>query len=141
MATPATQYYTPGPGNVYVPAATAQVQVEFSRNPESFPLARYLQIIPTDKLAGFYPVLDTDEAIRVVTQDDYLWPDGQERPKGTTRPLKWQAYTCRRRAYSFSMGTLTVDQADFDAVAANSRMDATKCMTDRAIDAITVLTT
>ncbi len=141
MATPVTTMHRPGQGNVFVPGATEQLHVEFSRNPASFALNRYMQILSTEKLIGFYAELDNEEAIRYVSVNDYQWPDGQPRPRGTTRPLRWKQYSCFRNAYDFSLGDLTVGQADFDIVAAHARTKATLCMTARTNEASTTLTT
>lgn len=141
MATPVTSFNNPNSSNVFVPGAQQQLQVEFSRNPARFNINRYVQWIPTDKPIGFYPELSTSDAVRVVNQSNFLWPDGTDRPAGNTRGLRWKKFACERRAYDFTLGHRTVRNASFDVVAAYARGRAVTAMTDRTIDAITVLTT
>ena len=141
MATPTTNFYDPGPQNVFIPAAQQGLQVEFSRNPASFSINQYLQIVPGLAVAGMFPEMSASDSVMVPTQSDYIWPDGQERPVGSKRPLRWVQWKMERRTYPFTLGSLTVSQASFDIVAAHARRDAAKCMTDRTIDGVTVMTT
>ena len=115
------------------------MQVEFSRNPLSFPLNTYLQIAPTDAVVAYYAELSSSDPVTVVSQEDHVWPDGQERPVGRKRPLRWNEIATERRTYPYTLGGLTVDQASFDIVASHGRGEAARCMTDRTIDAKTVL--
>lgn len=139
MAVPQTNFWDPGATNVFVPAATARLQVEFSRNPVSFALSRYMQIVPNMAMAGLYPELSSSDPVTVVTQEDNLWADGTERPVGRKRPMRWKRYTAERRTYAFTLGGLTVDQAPWDIVASHARGEAARAMTDRTLDAVTVL--
>lgn len=141
MATPASAMYEPGPGNVYVPGSTERLHVEFSRNPADYPINRYMQIIPTDKMRAFYAELDHEDAMRIVTINDTLWNDGQRRPSGPARPLKWKEYSCVRHSYSFGLGDLTVDQASYQIIASHAAVKAMKCMTERTVEATTTMTT
>lgn len=141
MPTPVTTYHDPSPGSVFIPSASGQIQIEFSRNPNDFPLAQYLSIVPVEKIAGYYPQIDTNEANRIDEANEFNWPDGQERPKGRNRPFRWRQWVAERKNYSFQIGQLSVNQSDFDVVAAHARGKAKLAMTDRTIDATTVLTT
>ena len=136
-----TNFYDPGATNVQIPAATSQLHVEFSRNVSSFALNRYMQIIPGQRMIGLYAELSSSDPVTIVTQEENLWTDGSDRPVGRKRPLRWREWVAERRAYDFTLGTLTVDQATFDIVAAHARGEAARAMTDRTIDAATVLTT
>lgn len=141
MATPTTNFYDPGPTNVFIPAATSLLQVEFSRNPLSFGLATYMQIIPGQAVTGLFPELSSSDPVTVVNEHDTYWPDGQERPRGRKRPLRWVQWRCKRHSHGFQLGSLTVDQAAFDIVASHARASAAWCMTNRTLQAQTVLTT
>ncbi len=136
-----TSYYDPGPTNVQVPQATTLLHVEFSRNVQSFALNRYMQQIGGQRLIGLYLELSSSDPVTVVTREDNLWPDGQERPVGRKRPLRWREWNAERNAYGFTLGSLTVEQATFDIVAAHARGEAARAMTDRTVQAQTVLTT
>ena len=141
MATPTTSFFTPGPTSVFVPAASVQLQVEFSRNPASFPINQYIRLVPVEALAGLYPEMNAIDPVTVVTDLDHDWPEGQERPTGPARPMRWKRYDAARRTYPFQLGSLTVDQATFDVVATNARGEAARAMTDRSLRVATLLTT
>lgn len=147
FATPTTTFHGPGPSNVFIPGAgmnpeaTRMIQVEFSRNPAKFKVNQYVQFVPGAGQAGYYPEIDTDEAVRVVNQEDYIWPDGDDAPDLGLRPLRWLKYVTERRAYPFRLGQKTVDNAQYDIMGSHGRMAATKAMTDRSLDAVTVMTT
>lgn len=138
MATPSTSMFTPGPWNVFVPEATSQLQVEFSRRPETFAITDIMQIVPNQPTSGYFASLDSWEAVRIVTANDHLWPDGQESPVGVRRPLEWLQWRALRKAFPFTLGKQTVDSAKWDVVASHSRMAATLAMTSRANDAAVV---
>lgn len=141
MPTPSTGFYGPGPGGVYIPAATLQIQVEFSRNPQNFAFPRYAQTIPSNQMKGYFPELDAIEAGRIAHADDYLWPDGQPCPRGTEQPLRWKAWNAERHAFAYQLGDMTVDQADYDIIGSHARMHAAKAMTLRSFEAMTLLET
>lgn len=141
MATPNTSYHDPGPYNVFIPAATSQLHVEFSRNPDDFPLNRYMQIIPNQEISGLYAEMSTTDPITIVDEAESIWPEGQERPAGEKRPFRWRQWRAERKTFGYTLGSLTVKQARFDVVAAHGRGSAAKCMTDRTLDAQTVLST
>lgn len=147
MATPTTSFHDPGPTNVFIPGAginpqaTGMMQVEFSRNPARFSVNQYVQFVPNAGQAGYYPEIDTDEAVRIVNQEDYLWPDGDDAPDLGTRPLRWKKYLTERRAYPFRLGQKTVDNAAYDIIGSHARMAATRGMLDRSLDAVTLITT
>jgi len=147
MATPTTTFHGAGPSNVFVPSenynagASEAFRVEFSRNPASFGVNRIAQNVPVQKIAGLYVVMDADDAVNVVNAEDFVWPDGNDAPDKENYRHLFRNFACERRAYPFPLGDLTVSQASWDIVAAHGRMAATKCMTDRTLEVMTLLTT
>lgn len=146
MATASTTAHHPGPGNVYIPGsgnpgATGQLQVEFSRNPDRFAFNQYVQVVPVAKDSGYYPVLNSMDAVRLVNEEDNLWPDGDDAPVGRTRRHLWQKWTCERSAYPFTLGNRTVELSDWDVVAAHARTSATLAMTARTYSGVQVMLT
>lgn len=141
MPTPTTGYNNPGDGNSYIPEATGLLQVEYSRAREAFPINRYAAMVPVDKPEGLYAELDPLEGMRVANADDYLWPDGQESPKGISQPLRWKQYKCEREAFPFTIGQRTANVADYDIIGAHARMVAQKAMTRRTLNAMNIATT
>lgn len=127
----------PGATNTYVSsfakgAASDQLQVEYSRNPESFIFNQIATIVPVDRQAGKYLKVNTEDAIRVVDEDDYLWADNQDRPAGETRRFQFLDYACDRRSVPFTLGDISVSDADFNILAVHARGAATKAMTIRS---------
>lgn len=128
----------PGAASTYTPAfgkgaASDQLQVEFSRNPDSFAINRYCRVVPVTRAAGKYARINTNDAIRVTESAKYLWPDGTPRPHGETRRHEFADYACDRYAYSFPLGEIAVADADFDIVASHARGSAVKAMTNRSL--------
>ena len=145
---PTDVMWSPGHGNVFIPGfgvngvnerATGRIQIEFSRSPDRFSLNRYIQLAPDSPESGWYLLLDTAEAVRMVNDQDYIWPDGSDAPDIGDRPLAWRPFTTVRRAFPFRLGRKAVDNAAFDIVAAHSRMSATQAMTRRTREAVTEL--
>lgn len=138
-------YVYPSGTNTFVPnpAATGNLQIEFSRNPESFALPQYAAYRGVDKTQGLFWQIDPSEAIRIQGKNDYAWPPSQEAPDGRDGTARFQLapYTCNRWAFPFTLDSQGVEQADFDIVAAHSRIHAQKAMTHRTLRALQVLTT
>ncbi len=133
------------PTSVHVPSfvnsgATAQFHVEFSRNPRSFPINRYVEIIPTTKPQGKYLRIDDEEAVRVTDIDRYRWPDRQKRPAPDDLDHEFVDFSTTRYAPGFRLGKRTVRAADWNIVASHARMAATKAMVLRTQRMLTVLT-
>lgn len=141
--TPTTNFHGTGVGGSFIPEATGAVQVEFSRNPDSFALNQYARIIPGVAAAGYYPEFDTQDAIRIVTSQDYQWPDGNSAPRGENRELRWKSWTTLRYSYPWELGERALRNAmnvsGLDLASANARMVATKAMTARSYSAVTAL--
>lgn len=141
--TPSTAFFQPGAGNVYVPQATDNLIVNFSRSPNRFQLNRYVKITPVERQTGYYADFSNIDTMRLVADTDHEWPDQQERPRGTERTHRWREFSCRRYNYSFMLGQLTEQQQSngLDLIMRNSEMQAQICMTHRTVQAGAALTT
>lgn len=142
-------YIHPGAANVFIPTyggganagATEQMRVEFSRNPASFKLNRYVSLRTVEDRIGYFVRLNAEDAINIPSVDNFDWPDGNDAPVGNTRKHEFVPYYCRRQADSFRLGQIAVDQAQWDIVAAHARGVTTKMMTLRTLRTLTALTT
>ena len=135
---------SPGGSNTFVPTfseATGQIQVEFTRSPNSFPVTQYCKLTPVSKSTGYYLKIDEEEASRIVSKDDYTWRDGNDAPEGNTVDHEFTTYTTERYAPTFTLGHRSVSNADWDIVAAHARIAASKAMRLRSFRAATLLTT
>lgn len=134
----------PGGNNTFVPSyeASGKLQIEFSRNPASFPLNRYVGFKKVDKSVGYYLKITPEEAGRVVKQEDYAFPDGQDAPNGHdgTESFAFLPYSTDRFAYPYTLGDKAVSQATWDIIATHGRIHAQKAMTARTMRALEVLT-
>ena len=136
------EYGIGGGLNTFVPtfsAATGQIQVEFTRSVNRFPITQYAQIVPVQQMSGYYLRIDEEETARVVNTQDYQWPLGEDRPTGINNDLEWTQFTCQRFQSSFNIPQETARQAQWDVVASHARIAAAKMMTHRAYRMATIL--
>jgi hypothetical protein len=138
-----------GPGfpsstNVFVPAleASGRLTIGYSRNVDRFHLPRYCRYTQTQQTVGLYMKLSAQEAARVVTQQDYEWPDGQPRPMHANglESFNMLEFRCHRYDYGFTVGWLTKQQAEWPIVEQHSQIHAAKCMTARTERVLKVAT-
>jgi len=112
--------------NTFVPTfseATGLIQTEFTRNVNSFALNRYTKLVPVSTVSGYYLKINSDEAVRVVDENDFRWAYGEDRPTGVNNDFE------------------TAKVAAWDIVAQHARSRATQLMTLRTQRALNVLTT
>ena len=134
----------PGGRNTFVPTfseATGQIQVEFTRSPNSFPVTQYCKLTPVSKSTGYYLKIDEEEASRIVSTNDYVWRDGNDAPEGNQVDHEFTTYSTERFSPTFTLGHRAVGNADWDIVAAHARIAASKAMRLRSFRAATLLTT
>lgn len=138
------EYGIGGGLNTFVPtfsAATGQIQIEFTRSVNRFPITQYAQIVPVQQMSGYYLRIDEEETARVVNTQDLQWPLGEDRPTGINSDFEFNQFTCQRFQTSFSIPQETARQAQWDVTASHARIAAAKMMTHRAYRAATTLTT
>ena len=139
----ATGYLSPNAG--YIPnwEASGKIIVDFSRAPADFALPRYTQYVKTPKQVGYFLQITPDNAARIINTDlsEFRWPDGQPRPMGNDNHKDFQfvKFSTDRYAFPFTLGTLTIDQSDWNVTAMYSRMAAQQAMTGRALRVITLV--
>lgn len=129
--------------NGYIPEATGQV-VAFIRKPEEFILNEYVQLVPSPKEVGVYALMGRDEPVRVVSDEEHAWEDGDERPRGQYNkvPFTWESFRTARRDYPWTLGYMAIDQTTaFKPKLVHAAMAVSKAMTNRTNRVVTVLTT
>jgi hypothetical protein len=130
--------------NTFVPtfsAATGQIQIEFTRSVNRFPITQYAQIVPVQQQSGYYLRIDEQETARVVNTQDLQWPLGEDRPTGINSDFEFNQFTTQRFVSSFHIPQETARQAQWDVVASHARIAAAKMMTHRSLRMATQLTT
>lgn len=139
-----------GPGfpsgtNTFIPnfEASGRLIVNYSRNPKKFHLPKYAQYVQSPKSVGYFLKLSPQEAARVVTTQDFIWPDGNVRPMNADglEQFNFVEFRTQRFNYGFTIGEKAAEQADWPVVEQHSQIHAAKCMTARTIRAANVLTT
>lgn len=141
---------TTGPGypsstNVWIPnwESSGKLIAQYSRNAKKFPIMEYAQLVQSPKMLGYFLKLGTTEQARVVSQNDYIWNPGAERPQHNDglEYFNHVPFTTKRYDYGFNLDDDTEDQAEWDIVEQHSQIHAAKAMTARTIRGLTVLTT
>jgi hypothetical protein len=128
---------TPVATNVFVPnhAATGGLLAGFSRNPKAFAYNRYSQIFPVPKMLGYYATWTSRQAARIHNTDlrDFIWRDGNDAPTGVDNleSFSYVLYESNRYAFPFTLGDLTIGQADWPVLQAHSEVVAQQAMTGR----------
>lgn len=134
----------PGPFSVHIPSHQGLV-VDFARNMKKFPVTRYTQTVPTQKLNDYYQRMTIEEAGRILdtSLSDKLWQDGQPRPERNegTESFEFFPYRCERYLYGTNLGNLTIENADWNISQQHESIYARQAMTGRTQLAITQLTT
>jgi hypothetical protein len=137
----------PSSTNVFIKSheASGSLIVDFSRDPSTFAVSEYAQIVPVKKPSGLYQVMTVEEAGRVLGADaaEYDWADGADAPDGSdgTESFDYPQFQTRRSAYPYRLGQRTVDNAEWEIAAQHGRIHAQKAMTVRTMRAVTALTT
>ncbi len=135
---------TPGGSNTYVPELTDSVVASFSANPNSFPLNKYVQLIPVDKDTGYYTRIGRAEAGRLQDSDVYGdWADGADAPTfgGELEEHSFVAYRTQRKPFNYRLGFKGKDQAAFDVRAKAAATKAELAMRRRTQMVINAATT
>ncbi len=138
----ADNFTFPGNTSVYVPTLHADLVVEFSRNPNKFPIVRYTNTRKVDKQRGYYLQFRNDDQVRDLGDAHYVWPDGNDSPAGEeSSQYDFPQFNCRRYAYNSRVGYLAVEQAGWDILGQLSRFRTMQGMTNRSKRVATTIST
>ncbi len=123
----------PGPTNV-APSweATGEI-IAFIRNPEKFPMNRYVEWRPTDAMIGLYKVLDSAQGQRIVTDAEFDFPDGATRPEMQDNLIQFYdvPFTTNRKWYGYTLGDLTSKNQNWNVHSAMAAVTMQQAMTNR----------
>lgn len=120
--------------------ATGALQVEFTRTVNSFALTRYAQIVPTSKMTGYYLKQDVADNARITSDNEFVWPLGDDAPTGKQNAFDFVQYSTMRYAYPFYIPQETAAQAAWDVVAQHARSKAQLAMTARTKRTASIVT-
>lgn len=137
----------PGFSNVFIPSTNADVDgrliVGFSRNKDKFGLPKYCQYVKAPAPIAYYLKLTAQEAARIVNTQDFVWPDGQNRPQRNrdTESFNFLPFQTERYDFGFTLGHKTVDYASWSIKEQHAQIKAAQAMTHLTVRAWSVLTT
>lgn len=125
--------------------ASNKMVIDFARNINKFAVNRYSQVVPVDKVAGYYLEMTIEEAGRILYDNlrNFVWYDSQPAPEGNegTESFLFKPFETTRYAFPFMLGDLTIDQATWNILAQHSSIKSRQAMTARTQLAITAATT
>jgi len=142
---PTTTLRIASQSNGFIPESTGEV-IAYIRRPEMFPLNRYVQYVPAPQPVGVYSLLGRDEMIRIVSDGEFDFADGDEAPQGVYNqvPFFTQEFACKRRAYPWRLGHIAIETADrgrlWKPKIAHMQMALSKAMTNRSNRVISLIT-
>lgn len=98
----------PGHYNGFMPQETGMI-VAFVREKGAFPVTDYVQFVPHDEPIGLYRVLERDQFIRVNSQEEFAWEDGDPAPDGESNKVraKVEDWRAARKAFPWILGEQT----------------------------------
>lgn len=137
--------YTSGT-NPFIPSyngmATAQLIVDYSRNPKDFIVNKLVTISPVKKVAGYWLRFDQSVLSRVQNNNEALWADGQEFPAWPHNKQRFTnlPYFCQRYAEPYPVGYWERDQATWDVDKQAQRVLGQRMMLRRAVAFRTLVT-
>jgi hypothetical protein len=119
--------------------------ISYIRNPKEFKLNKYVQYIETPVTVGLYARIDKDQPARVVSDADFVWADGADRPTGDWNQLRfeWVEFSVKRRDYPFRVGNIALAQAknSWKPLEQHAGMAAMQAMINRTSRVISMLET
>lgn len=130
--------------NGYIPQATGVV-ISYIRDPKAFKLNKYVQYVESPTTVGVYARTNRDQPVRVVTDADFVWADGADRPAGDWNqiPFEWIEFSTLRRDYPFRIGNMALRQAKdtWKPLEHHAGMTASQAMTNRTARIVSMLET
>lgn len=138
-----TQGYPQG-SNTYLPSWEATgIIIKYTRSPQYFRINKYLKELKVPKDMGYYLTLNGEDPYRIVSQNDYLWDDSADAPGGRQerQGFGYMPYRTTRWCFPFSLGSKSVEQAEWPILAEHAAMAACKAMTLRTKNMTDLVTT
>jgi len=134
----------PGGANTFVPMAQQALQVNFSQNPSSFLLNKYVSIISIDKPGGYYIYHSPDEETRIDYSNaaDMVWNDGSYPQVNFSKGQQFVQFLTQRYHQMFTIGDIAQESAAglWDVIADHAASAASRLMTLRTYNVLGQLT-
>lgn len=98
-----------GPFNGALPEPTGMV-IGFMRDPKRAPYLRYVQMVPAPEVVFYYWRLDSDDAVRLPSLNEFAWAYDDYRPTGKGFQVRADAVDDRTQRWDFpyTLGEQTI---------------------------------
>ena len=127
-----------------MPTLHADLMIAYIRNPQKFPINKYINVRKVDKQIGYYVQFENAAQARITSDDIFNWADGADAPtngqNGGDRD-EFKQFNCRRRLYTDYAGYLAVQQGAWDVLTKKAAEQTMLGMTARSKRIATTLTT
>lgn len=132
-----------GPKTGYIPAFTSELQIIYSRNPDSFPINKFIGKRFVERVRDFYQKFENAEQARISSLNEFNWEFGSDRPDFNNQGDRHEfvAYECKRHNKTYTFDLSAVEQASWDALGQKSAELAMSLMVAREYNVATVLQT
>lgn len=96
----------------FIPEPTGQA-IAYVRDPAKFKFNQYAQVVNCPAPVVTYAFLDPDQPVRVVTDQEFDWPDNMPRPKPQSNlgNFLWNEVRVFRRYYGYTVGEQAANTA------------------------------
>lgn len=139
---PISPAYPGGSPNTYTPSYEAGgLLIQYLA--KDFALDQYVGAKKVDHNLGQYLYIDSTDAARVVSPNDFVWPDGADARPGwdNTSGFQFLTYSTVRQYIPFALGYMSVQQASWEILAQHAAEKANRAKTEQTVRALASLTT
>lgn len=135
----------PGGSNTFVPMAQAALQSNFSANPNSFKMNKYVTLANVTQPNGYYIYHDYTEEARIPLANvaDKVWADGAYPQVNFSKGQQFIQFNCVRYHEMFTIGDIAQNAAEglWNVVVDHANTAASGLMTIRTFNVLNALTT
>ena len=123
--------------NAFLPAATGQI-ISWIRDPAKYKLNQYTQLVRSEQPVGVYYRFNADDSVRVVTDEEHSWADGDSRriklSNAEGQRFDTTEFQCKRRNYGTKIGWQALESGKRDQLnllLANTKVVQNELMVNR----------
>jgi hypothetical protein len=131
--------------NAFVAAATGQI-INWIRDPAKYKVNQYTQLVRSEQPVGVYYRLHADDSVRVVTDEEHAWADGDSRRQKLSNAegqrFDTVEFVCKRRNYGSKIGWQALESGKRDQLnllIANTKGVQNELMINRTQRVVTML--
>lgn len=129
--------------NGFLPEATGQV-IGFVRKESDFAINRWVQYVQAPAPVGVYAKIGRDQSVRITSDAENAWEDGDVRPSGEANKDSFdtETFRCFRRNYGWRLGYQAIDTSKlWKPKPVHMSSAISRCMTNRTKRVVDLVTT